>query len=621
MCGISAVIDFKGGYPLYNILQKMNNRIIHRGPDSDGITINGHVGLGHRRLAILDLSETGHQPMHDSGLILSYNGELYNYIELRDELIANGHTFKSNSDSEVLLKSYKEWGCECVRKFNGMWAFIIYDTNRDVIFVSRDYFGIKPLYRYEFDKRVFFFSEVKQLMDILEEPLKLDACSISDFLQYGLLNHNDRTMFSQVRSIKPGHNLLIDVRTGEQRSTKWYNLTEDDISKDQNELHRRGLFKQAFLKSVRIRMRSDVRVGACLSGGLDSSSIVAAASKINPNILTITSTYGDKSFDETPFSDAVAQRLGLQNTITSGDSIDFQEVLKTIIYHQDQPIPTGSHISEFNVFKAAHKYGCIVMLDGQGADEYLAGYPDFHTTYFLELLTRLKMRKFWTALREYRAVLGCTWIQIVQAEWASIIYYPLIRILKRLFKFNRSLIEDSLVQASNTKLLKHGRIRDLTQQQLFETSLPYQLHSEDRNSMCFSIESRLPFLDPHLVELGHSLPSSSKIKNGYRKHILRALDMDLPHDVLWRRDKMGFVAPDEFWLLTNSQFVQSHLHKANELGFVKSEIAEKFRDFVNGKRQYTPLFWRAMSLSIFCTTWGIQSKTWATEVLIEFEKD
>jgi asparagine synthase (glutamine-hydrolysing) len=610
MCGISGLVSFSNLENGLDVIHQMNERIVHRGPDAEGLFQNKNVFLGHRRLSIIDLTKAANQPMHKHGYSLVFNGEIYNYIELREDLKSKGYHFETNSDSEVILSAYHCFGTACVEQFNGMWAFLLSDPDKDELFVSRDQFGIKPLYYFQSKELIAFGSEIKQFLDVPNFLPKLNKKVAASFLMNGVLNQQQETFFESVLELKPGTNLLVNSKTFELNFVKWYNF-KAKTSTQYNSNYNQAVkdFNKIFEDAVRIRMRSDVRVGSCLSGGIDSSAIVCKVNELNETIETVTSCYSDRKYDEQQFSDIVTKSTGFKAHKIYGDNAALNkiDILKKMVYHQDQPIATGSHFSEYNVFSEAQKNGFVVMLDGQGSDEYLGGYPEFKTIYFKTLIQKLQLKSSFNFISIESKLTNFSRIYILKRELKSILYYPLIQRAKKILKKEFSEYSAEYISKRSGIKTKPKNFKELSIQELEQTSIPYQLHSEDRNSMIFSIESRLPFLDYRLVEFCLSLPEDFKLREGYSKKILRDSVNSLPVEIKERKDKMGFVSPDETWVRENALFFQEKFYTAKQkFNFITEIFVEQFKLFLDGKRSYESKYFRVMSLVVFCEEFDLK---------------
>ena len=610
MCGISGIVSFANLENGLGIVHNMNERIIHRGPDAEGLFQQENVYLGHRRLSIIDLSDAANQPMHKHGYTMVFNGEIYNYIELREELITFGYSFETSSDSEVILSAYHYFGADCTKKFNGMWSFLLLDPSKDELFVSRDQFGIKPLYYYQTKELFGFASEIKQFLEIPDFVPKLNKRVAASFLIDGALNQTQETFFEMVYELKPGMNLLIHTKSAQYKFSNWYSFkSKSDTNLDLTYQDAVKKFDALFEDAVKIRMRSDVRVGSCLSGGIDSSAIVCKVRELNESLETVTSCYTDRKYDEQKFSDIVTQTTGFKAHKIYGDSAALNriEILRKMVYHQDQPIPTGSHFSEYNVFSEANKQGFIVMLDGQGSDEYLGGYPEFKSIRFVSLLKKLRLKALKNFTKAEAELANISEIQIAKREFKSLFYYPMIQVFKRLMNKENKEFSTEFTSLINNKKFTPTNFNELSILELEQTSVPYQLHSEDRNSMLFSIESRLPFLDYRLVEFCLSLPEYYKLRDGYPKKILRDAVASLPIEIKERKDKMGFVSPDETWVRENSSYFIEKMNVAREkYNFITDSFLNQFNLFLDGERLYEAKFFRVISLVVFCEEFDLK---------------
>lgn len=597
------------------LIKSVNDKVAHRGPDDEGFFHGNNFAFGHRRLSILDLSQAGHQPMSLKHLCITYNGEIYNYIELRKELIALGYEFKSATDTEVILASYQQWGTAAFARFNGMWALAIHDALNNEIILSRDHFGIKPLY---FTKAGNYFlagSEIKQFTAVAEFKPTLNKSVAVNFLVRGWLNYSEQTFFDGVSELQPGHYFRYDLANHQCEIEQWYDLAKASVSIDDGYIDAAIKVRSLFTDSVRIRMRSDVRVGSCLSGGIDSSSIVSIIHSKrlgNEDFATITSCYSDKLYDEQQFSDQLSQQTGFRavKVFPDLDHLLDEEHLDRMIYHQDQPFSGASHYSEFKVFQTAREQRIIVMQDGQGSDEFLCGYGEFFITRIRELLQSFQWRKAVLLLKEKASHRKTSTFQEIRSFLRTVYEARFIRLVKRMTGKNeypwlterwRKIADASLMS------FEDSTIRGLSLKEMKYSSIPYQLHSEDRNSMMFSIESRLPFLDHRLVEYCIGLPSSYKIKDGYTKAVLRDAITELPASIKHRKDKMGFVAPDPTWIIQNKERVRQDLDNIIRSTDVFSpEILTRFDKFVKGDLGYEPIYFRVMAFSRFCKIFKIK---------------
>jgi len=568
MCGISGIINKNNDCVGTKAIQDMNDLIIHRGPDSEGYFFGDSFVFGHRRLSILDLSPAGHQPMNfQEKYVITYNGEVYNYIELKDELIQHGYTFKSETDTEVILASYDLWGEECVQRFNGMWAFAIYNKIEDLIFCSRDRFGVKPFFYSEVNNKFVFGSEIKQLLPFHDQNFA-NLNIVLDFLVMGLSEHTEQTFFEDIYSLQGGNNLIYDLKTHTHKVKKYYNLKIDPSLTKLNEEEAVIKYQQALKKSVKLRLRSDVKVGTCLSGGLDSSSVASIAAKINAvetsepfNAITASSL--DPKNDETRYAEQVVKHSKLNWSVVQPTHNDFLDKIDEIVKIQDEPVGGPSIVMQYVVFKKAKEVGCKVMLDGQGGDETLLGYERYYPSYLLSLPLKEMVSGFFKASNNSK--LSKT------SLLAYCVYFLFANLRKKRLLKRNSFIKSEFFSRVNwrflTKLAKSYRdILELQKLEIFETQMPHLLRYEDRNSMAHSIEARLPFIDYQLVEAALSLPNNYKINDGWTKFLLRkAIDDYLPKSITWRKNKIGFEAPADIWLKDHKDYIQSAIDSSSIL--------------------------------------------------------
>ena len=532
----------------------MNLALQHRGPDDQSTYIDDKVSLGHRRLAIIDLSPAGRQPKcnEDASIWIVFNGEIYNFQEIRAKLEKSGHNSSSNTDTEVIIHAYEEWGTGCVERFNGMWAFAIYDKNEGILFFSRDRFGVKPLYFCTHEKGLIFSSEIK---GILQHSIKRvpNEKAIYDFLVLGFVDHLPQTFFQGIDRLMPGESMIYDLSKGTMNKFRWYdlasrlldagNITEEEAAKR---------IRAVFEDSVRYRLISDVPVGSCLSGGIDSSSIVHAMRKNSETgvIKTFSMVFPGKKQDESSFINEVVAAAKVEAHKVSPTSDDLLKDLNDLIWTQEEPFGSLSIYGQYKVMQLANRSGMKVLLDGQGSDEIFAGYFIYYKYYLFESLLHLRVGEAIETAKRMKnklqdmvlfpamTILSALGLSqgILQNLWLSRMKY--------LKGFDRIVLANPLTDRGFD--LNRALYSDLTRY-----SIPQLLRYEDKNSMRWSIESRVPFLDYRLVELAMSLPSGYKIRKGTTKYILRKAMKGLVSDrILERKDKIGFAAPDEDWLMS-----------------------------------------------------------------------
>lgn len=606
MCGIAGYISRDKDSGIADKINIMLEKIIYRGPDGGGNHVHDQrVGLGHRRLSIIDLSDNAGQPMcYRDRYWLTYNGEIYNYIELRNELKEQGYTFSTESDTEVLLASFDYWGKDCVAHFNGMWSFALFDEKNEKLFCSRDRYGVKPFYYYTNGQVFIFGSEIKEILAVYPEECKADMDNLAVYLTKGSLDRNDGTMFANIKQLIGGFNLFLDCRNLSCEIKEYYDLRKiriADRSKETNYI----MFREKFMQSVGFRLRSDVQIGSCLSGGLDSSSIVCAVHKELEGTgnagkqYTVSSCFEDKRYDEQEFIDEVVKDTGVTAYKVFPEMEKLFDELDKLIWHMDEPFASTSIYAQWNVFRKAKEKGLTVMLDGQGSDEQLAGYTPFYQVLFVNLLRRGKFRQLFHEINCYRTLrsesepirIG----EILLSTLASALlpeglHFKANRLYVRRLRglpFPKHLYDNEKARSEfayyNKKDPQEFIYAGMTQ------GLRALLHYEDRNSMAHSIESRVPFLDYELVEFIYSVPFSQKIENGRTKNLLReGLKDILPTAIYNRISKLGFVTTEDKWLKENEEFFYHELEKAcDRLSAIldKKQVLEWYKTHVQSTRR------------------------------------
>lgn len=599
MCGISGIINRKNQAVESSLIEEMNRQIIHRGPDGEGFYFGDNFAFGHRRLSIIDLSEDGKQPMeYLSKNIICFNGEIYNYLELRVELEAFGHHFNTKTDTEVILAAYTEWGSECVSRFNGMWSFALYDKDKKQIFCSRDRFGIKPFYFFQSEKFFAFGSEIKQLLSFLP-AIKSNQQVLLDYLITGMEEHNDDTFFSGIQKLPGGNNLIYDLKSHEFEIKSFYELKSDSSLKNITEEKAVELYEAQFYQSVKLRMRSDVEVGVCLSGGLDSSSITAISARIlrsesDQKIKTIHAKVNVDRIDESGYAEQVAAHCKTDLILVEPTYEDFRDSLSEVIKIQEEPFGSPSIILQYFVLKKARKMNCLVMLDGQGGDETLLGYERYYPAFILKQKGLKRMRAFLDSSKNSKL----SQLDLIKYYF----YFTRYKLRMSQLKSRHRYIKEEILSSFESPILKeltkkYMIIGELQKLEIRKTQLPHLLKYEDKNSMANSVEARLPFLDYRCVELAHSIPDEYKINSGWTKSVLRkAIQPHLPKSVVWRKDKLGFNAPEEEWLsrmtdemnesILSSKIIQS-LINVDKFQFETLDLRTKWRLFNVSKWEET----------------------------------
>lgn len=559
MCGIVACVGVDPSVVVARGAEAL--RIIaHRGPDDEGTWTDGRAWLGNRRLSIIDVTSGGHQPKIDeqSGLVITYNGEIYNYIELRAELEAAGHRFTTQSDTEVLLAAYLNWGEACLSRLNGMWGFLIWDPRVQRAFFARDRLGVKPLYFALANGGLSVASEPKALLALHPELRRVDEASLYDFLAEGSLYTGKGSFYAGVHVLQPGHFGTYDPAASSPVIQRYWTLP--DSSQDALD-YREAVrsFSDLLTDSVRLRMRSDVPVGFTLSGGLDSSAVLQAAvmatASTGGRLRAFTSVYAtppaDKVVDERRWAGLVASqfdRVDLEQ-VPAGVS-DWLNVLERVVWHMDGPGYSPAVFPLWKIMERARASGVPVVLEGQGADELLGGYTQYAAVALWQSLARLRLRtfarEFGSYARTFSVRMLTLWLARERASFAIRAYRRRVGALGTLDPdFVRRFDRGASPEQARTV---NGRLEaDLTRD-----ILPGLLHYGDAISMAHSVESRLPFLDYRLVEFASSLPGAFKVGGGETKRILRdhLRSVDLP-TIANRRDKQGYPTPADAWLGAN----------------------------------------------------------------------
>jgi asparagine synthase (glutamine-hydrolysing) len=590
MCGIFGAINLTDFFNQSNYEQFVNltDLVHYRGPDASGylaLNVKGQglvndknkfdVFLGHRRLAIIDLSERANQPLtDDKGLWIVFNGEIYNYIELRQALIDKGYSFKTDSDTEVILNIYKEYTETGFTKLNGDWALAIVDLPYKKIVLSRDRFSVKPLYFTKINHQFYFASEIKQLLSLVPKK-EINQNIIFAYLNQGLLDHNEQTFYLDINKLKPKYNLIIQMDSARFEERKYWDYELPEPLSWNKAVEK---FRELFIDSVRIRLRSDVKVDSLLSGGLDSSAITIIADALSGGKCSSYSVvFGDKRYSEERFVDIVLNYKQIKGTKLYLQSQQALKNLEEIIYYQDEPFVGFSAVAQYNILERIKKeVDVTVLLSGQGGDEGLLGYNKFFFFYLKDLISKGRIIK---ALNQ------------ISASFFA-------RTILRQFNFSEARRYIPFLQNKKCKpfLKIKGEIEPLWQyqtlreRQIFDIdkySVPALTHYEDRNSMAHSLEIRLPFLDYRLLNLLINLPTEMKIKGAWTKHILRKSLSELPQEILWRKDKQGFITPEREWLKKDfKSLIQKTFNKSmlDKMGIINDKLFLKYyQDFINGR--------------------------------------
>jgi asparagine synthase (glutamine-hydrolysing) len=563
MCGFASIIALNNGTYDSGALVQMAAQLEHRGPDAAGVFASKSVGLAFRRLSILDLSPAGNQPMvsPDGQCVLVFNGEIYNYIELRKELQVLGHCFVSSGDSEVLLHAYLEWGRECLSRLNGMWAFLIYDVRRGIIFCSRDRFGEKPLYRYRENEHVLFASEIKAIVASGHYRYEPNWNTVSRFLYEGRLDQpegENKTFYRGIEQIPAGSAFEVDL-FGRLDEWKYWSLPECVES----DLHDPAeAFHELFTDALRLRLRSDVPVGLFLSGGLDSTSIACGWANMQPDTpleSVVAFTYQPKEYDESNYVADTVKQTGVQLVQFQPDPQDLWQRLERVIRFQDEPVHSLAAVISFELTRLAAERGIKVILNGGGPDEFLAGYHVFFPSYWSTLLRAGQLHRMRREIAAYSDAHGGHapsrmakfFLSQLRAELGRV---PALRSLAHRRRHQQALKNPWFTVDLASKLqpddsaYSEPTLENTLKQAVERHPLPLYLRIEDRNSMAHSVEMRMPYLDHRLVSLAFQLPAHWKMNGPWNKYLLRqAMQRRIPESVRTRLDKFGFPAPAQAW--------------------------------------------------------------------------
>ncbi len=605
MCGIAGFIDGsirQGEAKL--LIEKMLLSISHRGPDNSSIFQSNEVTFGHNRLTIIDLSDAANQPMTIGKITIVFNGEIYNYLEVKKELTDKGITFQTQGDTEVIIQSYLTWGTDCVKKFMGMWAFVIWNEDKKELFCSRDRFGIKPFLYIHSGGKFYFGSEYKplKLSSLFRNDINIDQ--VRRGLQLGWVAFEDQTYFEIIKALPEASNLIFKDR--KIRIEKYWDISPTVKSSLSFE-EKKERFYELFTDSIKLHMRSDVEVGGCLSGGIDSSAITSVVGKLFPDVDFKTfSIYYDGDADERFWIKSVTEKYPhIINHDYSPSKDALRDCFHRMSYHLDVPSNWSSDISQYYVMELASKHKMKVLLDGQGSDEFLGGY--LHSFYrligddmkrlqlgkaFSDLSHHAKLREF-NFLKSAGVLLksGMSAMMNEQSLYATEYYNFLPQMLRDK--------KDSVPFRLENKF--PGKLDNFFYHLLFHSMLPSLLHFEDRNSMAFSIESRVPFLDHRLVEFGFTLNNEDRIHDGTTKYILReAMKNVIPEQVYVRKDKKGFSTPGAKWLKGDMAFLLDQDFSKSEM-LDQKKVKLVMNEFKNWNDKMANLVWRICGLNYWIT--------------------
>jgi len=647
MCGICGIVSRLDRIE-FDVIKKMNDEISHRGPDDEGyLTYNSesknfleirknnlssieldknnfNLYLGHRRLSIIDTSECGHQPFKDpSGkYFLIFNGEIYNYIELKETLVQKGYKFGSHTDTEVLLYLYIEYGEKCLELLNGMWSFVILDIKNNTLFGARDRFGVKPFY-YFFDGNFFIFSsEIKSLIKAPMIKREINDEAAFDYLTIGRIIDDHSTLFKNIFELESSSFFKLDLNNFTFKKQKYYKL---DFTEEWERFDERKCkiyveqIREKIFDAVNLRLRSDVKVGSCLSGGIDSSAIVCVinyllkehkSEQVGDLQKVFTSVFPDTVIDETNWASLVVNSTKSEWFKTFPKSNELLDDLEKLIYVQDVPFGSTTIYSQYRVMKLASENGVKVLLDGQGGDELFTGYVYFFRSYFNEMLRNNDIKSF---IYEFRNIHNSpiSKKELLKALTMSFakLSFP-ISLKRKLFNLKVSesnLLNDNFYRNYESRLelgrfIEHTELNFALYDQFTKTSLRELLKYEDRNSMNFSIEARTPFADDvNLIEYVFKIPSSYKIRNGWTKYLLReSMRGIIPEPIRERKDKLGFATPEYHWLNDIKDHLKKYFTPDLDRYFDTSKILKNWDSiFDNQTKTGFTTIWRFINFAIW----------------------
>ena len=604
MCGIAGMIDPRLRREEGQVLlEKMLRSIRHRGPDYSSSWVEMPVLLGHNRLSIIDLSDRANQPMAYDGLVIVYNGEVYNYLEIKQELEELGYKFSTTSDTEVILAAYREWGSDCVARFVGMWAFAIWDTAKKELFCSRDRFGIKPFYYIHSDDRFYFGSEYAPLKFSPIFNSVFDLGQISRGLRLGIACYQDATYFKCLKALPERCNLIF--KDGRVSVTPYWDI--DGTKKVHGTFEqKREHFRDLFRDSVRLHMRSDVAVGGMLSGGMDSSSIISVIGRDFPSVplKTFTIYYeGRDQMDERAWAREVTSAYpNLEPVYYAPSDQEVTECFEAASKSHDVPLRSSPAVSSYFVMKLAAERRIKVLLAGDGADEYLAGYWPAYDRLIGGMIKKGRWLKAFKLLEETRKErslnLASAGLLGLKSVAAAVVREETVWRGRALFLFSHLMTNNHA--AWDLRQFHGSRLNQNLYHSLFHTFLPSFLHCMDRMSMAFSIECRVPFLDHRLVEFAFALDDEDKIREGQSKYILRrSMEGVVPDAILTRKDKQPFVGEEmAVWLDGPLRYLIERPLSFDGIDVINQrEVRRVVQDFRAGDRSKTWLVWRLATLN------------------------
>ncbi len=601
MCGITGIARFKNRDECTEKVRIMNNHIAHRGPDAEGIWSHDFCVLGHRRLSIIDTSAAGNQPFHseDRSLTVVFNGEIYNYLELRKELEST-HTFTTQTDTEVILAAYAKWGIDCVEHFFGMFAFALWDEKQSQLLIARDRLGVKPLYYSETEQGFVFASEIRAILSTGWIERRIDANAAADYLRYQTV-HAPHTIIEGVYMLMPGHRMVVDAKG--IRTERWWDLTDNRVRLDGSEskesIHKH--INELLRSSVELRMRADVPFGAFLSGGIDSSIVVGLMSRISSHpVNTFSITFNEQAYDESPYSELIAKRFNTKHTAIQLSANHFLQMVPEALQAMDHP--SGDGPNTYVVSKATREAGVKMALSGLGGDEVFAGYDVFRRMKALE--TKQWLNSLPVAIRKNMGAL----VRAVKPSAASekiaaalgqeridlAHFYPLTRQVLYESEVNR-LLKQRPLERNCVELLSQAvsgiRMPTLSKVSVLEMSTYMQnvlLRDADQMSMAHALEIRVPFLDHRLIEFVLGVSDKHKFPHTPKELLTESVGDLIPREII-DRPKMGFTFPWAVWMRSElKSFCEEQLIALKQVEVIQhDEVVALWRRFLAGDKRIT----------------------------------
>lgn len=623
MCGIVGFVR-KKHFEIddLTVIEAMTNSLIHRGPNDSGTklikndNLELNIAIGHRRLSIIDLSSNAHQPMNDENenFFIVFNGEIYNYIELKNELINIGHIFKSDSDTEVVLKAYEEWGMQCFKRFNGMWSLAIYDKKKECMVLSRDRFGKKPLFYYKTSEIFIFASEIKAILKFPDIDKKPNYKKVFRYISgsYRYVDCDNESFFRDIYHI-PKSSYVIISGNMQINNYMYWDLLENTSKNFISENDAIDSFRELLIDSVRLRLRSDVPVGCMLSGGMDSTSITSIAYKIlNTQIITFSGITGDQKgiYDESEYIDEVVRETKAEHHYIKPEPSDLFTTLTEMLSFHDEPVCTVTWYALYLIAKKIKDEGVPVVLNGHGGDELLAGYWYHYPEFFYDLEKDGEFSCFNSEISQWQQNHGRNISEFTKAkEFIKSFYFDGKQENSKYQDYSFCFSLDFIKTFKNEKSFltpydKKSYLSRVLYNELMHETVPASLRAEDRNTMANSIESRSPMLDYRLTEFCFSLPNNFKIRDGIGKWILReSMKGILPEKVRTRKDKAGFLSPADRWFRNENREQIRELINSEDVKLMDifdiEQLNSIFNEHLLGGKNHQMFLWQFINFVLW----------------------